>query len=134
MSRAVAGHAASIGVAGAVSFGFAGGLESLLGWRGAFGVAAGCAVTAWLMALLLVPPARRSPTPRHGGWREDVRAVISNRPALAYSVAYCVHTWEMSALRGWDSPGASPSPAWRAARWPGTGAEHTSSGSRHRRA
>ena len=36
MSRAVAGHAASIGIAGALSFVFAGALGEWLGWRGAF--------------------------------------------------------------------------------------------------
>jgi Arabinose efflux permease len=36
MSRAVAGHAASIGIAGAVSFAFAGALNQWWGWRGAF--------------------------------------------------------------------------------------------------
>src|SRR5213076_613401 len=29
------------------------------------------------------------------------RPILRNRSALAYSIAYCVHTWEMSALRGW---------------------------------
>ena len=36
MSRAVAGHAAGIGIAGALSFVFAGALSRWLGWRGAF--------------------------------------------------------------------------------------------------
>src|SRR3989442_4711877 len=31
----------------------------------------------------------------------DFRPVLRNRSALAYSLAYCVHTWEMSALRAW---------------------------------
>jgi len=31
----------------------------------------------------------------------DFRPILRNRSALAYSIAYCVHTWEMSALRGW---------------------------------
>ena len=39
MSRAVAGHAASIGIAGAISFVFAGTIGRWLGWRGAFAAA-----------------------------------------------------------------------------------------------
>jgi len=31
----------------------------------------------------------------------DFRPVLQNRSAMAYSLAYCVHTLEMSALRGW---------------------------------
>ncbi len=102
MSRAVAGHAAGLGLAGAISFGFAGALESLLGWRGAFAVAAGCAVAAWAIAALWVPAARTQPAPgARPGWLPDFAPVLANRAALAYSIGYCVHTWEMSVLRGW---------------------------------
>ena len=31
----------------------------------------------------------------------DFRPILRNRSALAYSIAYGVHTWEMSALRAW---------------------------------
>jgi MFS family permease len=31
----------------------------------------------------------------------DFRPVLRNRSAFAYSLAYCVHTLEMNALRGW---------------------------------
>jgi MFS family permease len=123
MSRAVAGHAAGVGVSGAVSFGFAGGLEALLGWQGAFAAAAGCAGLAWLIVWRLVPPAPRASAAARSaplaGWLPDFRPVLANRAALAYSVAYCVHTWEMSALRGWAvaflafvATGAGGGPAW----------------------
>lgn len=104
MSRAVAGHAASIGVAGALSFVFASGAEAILGWRGAFGVASGCAMAALLIALCFLPrrsepETRRAPAAPFALF--DFRDVVRNRSALAYSLAYCVHTWEMGALRGW---------------------------------
>src|SRR5216117_859269 len=60
MSRAVAGHAASIGIAGAASFLLAGALASWVGWRGAFVGAAACALAAWLMVTLFVPPRTRA--------------------------------------------------------------------------
>ncbi len=51
MSRAVAGHAASIGIAGAVSFLFAGVVNRWLGWRGAFVAAVAAALIGWLIVL-----------------------------------------------------------------------------------
>lgn len=101
MSRAVTGHAASIGISGALSFSCAGLLAAYQDWRFAFLVAGASAAVAWTMIALLVPPARRpAPRPRRGN-AFDFRPVLRNRSALAYSLAYCVHTLEMSALRGW---------------------------------
>jgi MFS family permease len=102
MSRAVAGHAASIGVAGAVSFVFAGTIARWLGWRGAFVAAALAALVAWLIVFRGAPPrARRTPSEATAGALFDFRPVLRNRSAMAYAVAYCAHTWEMNALRGW---------------------------------
>ena len=102
MSRAVAGHAASIGIAGALSFLCAGSAEQRwLGWRGAFAGAAGAAAIAWLIVLMWAPAQpRRGDAPRAGALF-DFRPVLRNRSAMAYAVAYCAHTWEMNALRGW---------------------------------
>ena len=103
MSRAVTGHAASIGIAGALSFAFAGTLADAFGWKIAFACAAGCAAIAWLIGFFGVPPARRGAegTTIARGRLLDFRPILKNRAALAYSAAYCVHTWEMNALRGW---------------------------------
>lgn len=101
MSRAVAGHAAGIGIAGGLSFLFAGSLDALAGWRVAFLGAAACAVVAWLLVFLFVPasapPEREGAAPR----LFDFGPVFRNRSAMAYACAYCVHTWEMNVLRGW---------------------------------
>ena len=102
MSRAVAGHAASIGVSGALSFAVADLLASHLGWGAAFIIAAVSAGIAWIMVAAVVP--RRSSAPRpaaDGGGLFDFRFVFRNRSAMAYAQAYCVHTLEMNALRGW---------------------------------
>ena len=101
MSRAVAGHAASIGVAGALSFACAGALNRWLGWRAAFLGAAAAAAIAWLIVRLGAPAQKRRPDAPHAGALFDFRPVLRNRSALAYAVAYCAHTWEMNALRGW---------------------------------
>jgi predicted MFS family arabinose efflux permease len=101
MSRAVAGHAASIGIAGALSFLLAGMLNRWLGWRGAFAAAAGAAVIGWLIVYLWAPAQKRRGEAPPAGALFDFRPVLTNRSAMAYAVAYCAHTWEMNALRGW---------------------------------
>ena len=100
MSRAVTGHAASIGISGALSFSCADLIAHFYGWQAAFLVAALSA--AWLVVALAVP-SRKSPKvrPADGAALFDFRPVFRNRSAMAYALAYCVHTLEMSALRGW---------------------------------
>lgn len=101
MSRAVTGHAASIGISGALSFSCAGVLADLYGWRSAFLVAALSAGAAWSIAALAAPR-RKQPPPSSGGpGLFDFRPVLRNRSAMAYALAYCIHTLEMNALRGW---------------------------------
>jgi MFS family permease len=100
-SRAVAAHAAAVGVSGALSFGVAGAVNAWLSWRWALVPGALGATLAFLLVLVAVPS--RSVTATAGPRRAllDFRPIFRNRSALAYSIAYCVHTWEMSALRGW---------------------------------
>jgi len=101
MSRAVAGHAASIGIAGAISFVFAGTIGRWLGWRGAFAAAAVAALVGWLIVFVGAPTRARGPAGAASSALFDFRPVLRNRSAMAYAVAYCAHTWEMNALRGW---------------------------------
>jgi predicted MFS family arabinose efflux permease len=99
MARAAAGHAASIGISGALSFACGDLIASLAGWRAAFLAAAVCAALAWVMVALLVPARTTAPSPPR--YLYDFRPVFRNRSSMAYGIAYCVHTLEMSALRGW---------------------------------
>jgi predicted MFS family arabinose efflux permease len=99
MSRAVTGHAASIGVAGALSFSCAGLLAEFYGWRGAFMTAGASAAVAWLLVALRVRGAAQPAG--NGSALFDFRPVFRNRSAMAYSIGYCIHTLEMNALRGW---------------------------------
>ena len=102
MSRATAGHAASIGISGALSFSCADLLADGFGWPSAFFVAAATAITAWLLVALLVPGRKAPPQPASDGLALfDFRPVFRNRTAMAYAIAYCIHTLEMNALRGW---------------------------------
>jgi predicted MFS family arabinose efflux permease len=100
MSRAAAGHAASIGISGAVSFAYAAFLADLAGWPAAFLTSGVCAMLAFLLVALKVPS--EGAPPRAGEQALfDFRPVLRNRSAMAYAIAYCIHTLEMSALRGW---------------------------------
>ena len=100
-SRAVAAHAAAVGISGALSFGVAGAVNVRLGWQWALVPGALGAALAFALVLIGLParPPRTSSGPRAA--LLDFRPVLRNRSALAYSLAYCVHTWEMSALRAW---------------------------------
>jgi predicted MFS family arabinose efflux permease len=102
MSRAVTGHAASIGVSGALSFSCADLLANAYGWQAAFVVAAMTAAAAWCI-VAIAAPRRKAPArgAADGGALFDFRPVFRNRSAMAYAQAYCIHTLEMNALRGW---------------------------------
>lgn len=102
MSRAVAGHAASIGIAGALSFSAADLIAGLIDWRAAFTAAAISAMLAWCLVVLLAPPGKVY-APADGAKKSafDFGPIFRNRSAMAYAIAYCVHTLEMNALRGW---------------------------------
>ncbi len=99
LSRATAGHAASIGISGSASFLVAGQVAAVWDWQTAFWLSGACALAAWLIVLFAAP--WQEPKPKTGTRLFDFGPVFGNTSALAYSVAYCVHTWEMNALRGW---------------------------------
>ena len=102
MSRAVTAHAASIGISGALSFATGDLIAHFAGWQSAFVAAGASAALAWAMVAIAVPGRGAAPTPTRDGERLfDFRPVFRNRSAMAYALAYCVHTLEMNALRGW---------------------------------
>ncbi|HKK31177.1 MAG TPA: MFS transporter, partial [Alphaproteobacteria bacterium] len=82
LSRATAGHAGSIGVAGAVSFVFADILATAGGWPAAFLASAGCAALAWFIVFTAAP--WQKPKPRSNIKLFDFGPVFRNRSSLAY--------------------------------------------------
>jgi len=100
MSRAAAGHAASIGISGALSFACAALMADLAGWPTAF-LAAGISAALAFALIALAVPGQAAPPRAPGQALFDFRPVLRNRSAMAYAIAYCIHTLEMSALRGW---------------------------------
>jgi len=102
MSRATAGHAASIGISGALSYATGDLIAAVAGWRAAFVGAAISAAVAWVLVAVIVPAqAKRITVTNDGQGLYDFRPVFRNSSAMAYAIAYCIHTLEMSALRGW---------------------------------
>lgn len=101
MSRAVAAHAAGVGISGALSFATGDLIAGWAGWESAFYAAAASAAIAWSMVALAVPARKAAPVAAGGGKLFDFRPVLRNRSAMAYALAYCIHTLEMNALRGW---------------------------------
>jgi predicted MFS family arabinose efflux permease len=102
MSRATAGHAASIGISGALSFATGDLIAATAGWRTAFLAAAASAAVAWVLVAVIVPAQSKPATSTNDGQGlYDFRPVFRNSSAMAYAIAYCIHTLEMSALRGW---------------------------------
>lgn len=101
MSRAVTGHAASIGISGALSYALGDLIADHFGWRAAFALAGVTAACAWLAVALMVPGRKPPPRPAASQALFDFRPVLRNRSAMAYALAYCAHTLEMNALRGW---------------------------------
>src|SRR5262245_39523010 len=79
MSRATAGHAASIGISGALSFATGDLIAVAAGWRAAFLAAAGSAAVAWVLIALTVPAqARAAAAAKDGQGLYDFRPVFRN--------------------------------------------------------
>ena len=102
-TRGVSWHAAGVGLSGAFSFLVSGVVANYLGWHWAFGVAGICTVFAFLFMWLGVPS--QDPVAVHPVHERpallDFRPVLRNRSALAYSLTYSVHAWELFAFRSW---------------------------------
>ena len=99
-SRAVAFHAASIGAGGSLSFVLAGWAVGMFDWQGAFQLSAVGSFLALLVMAFLVPGRKPVPTEDSRGISALIRA-LKNSSAIAYSIGYFAHTWEMFTLRSW---------------------------------
>src|SRR6185295_1997283 len=117
-SRAVSLHAAGVGIAGASSYAVAGLIDSIAGPSAAFVFGGISALTALVLAWLVMPKG----APKHSRSTAtsllDFRPVFRNRRAMAWIAGYTVHTWEMAALRAWGvtfltvTAAQAGSPSW----------------------
>ena len=94
MSRATAGHAASIGISGALSFATGDLIASVAGWHAAFVAAAASAAVAWVLVAAIVPAQGKRTSPaKDGQGLYDFRPVFRNSSAMAYAIAYSSIRW-----------------------------------------
>jgi MFS family permease len=103
--RAVAVYTAFFGIGASVSVLAAGEAEALAGWPAAFLVAALGSVVAFALVFALVRPLpQRREASREEAAEEglfDFRPVLRNRTALAYTLGYAAHIWELFGFRAW---------------------------------
>ena len=98
--RAVAVYTAFFGIGASLSVFVAGEVEALAGWPAAFVAGSLGAFAAFVLVAAFVralAPARK-PQEEH---LFDFRPVLRNRPALAYTLGYAAHIWELFGFRAW---------------------------------
>ncbi len=106
-TRGVSWHAAGVGLSGSISFLFAGTISSYTDWHWVFAAASLCTGAAFMIMAFAVPgqPARPVGAVDAPKLQRpplfDFRPVLRNRSALAYSIGYGVHAWELFTLRSW---------------------------------
>lgn len=98
-SRAVAVYTAFFGIGASVSVFVAGEVEALAGWSAAFVVGGLGAVIAFALVLAFVRALKPRALPQQGLF--DFRPVLRNRPAMAYTLGYAAHIWELFGFRTW---------------------------------
>jgi len=101
-SRAVAFYTATYGIGTALSFYLSGELAGLWGWRTSFAVIATGSILSFALVLAFTRPQRkdRAHVPSIGATL-DFRPVFRNRRAIAYIIAYTLHTGELMAMLSW---------------------------------
>jgi len=100
-SRAIAFYTGAFSVGTAVSFVLSGEIASRLGWELTFGLAALGPLFAATVALLLLSSRGPDEETRPDTHLLDFRPVLRNRQALAFTLGYAGHSWELFALRAW---------------------------------
>lgn len=100
-SRWLSFYTASFSLGAALSTALCGAIGHALGAGSAFALAAGCAILGGAMVVLGTSP---RPAPPAAGSANPLPALLRalrNRRALAYSLGYAAHMWELHAFRAW---------------------------------
>jgi len=99
-ARAVAFYTASFSLGTAVSFYYSGEVGALLGWPQAHVIAGVGAVGAALLVIIAMRPVAPQ-QPDVVTKLLDFRPIFRNKEVMGYVLAYCVHSWELFAMRSW---------------------------------
>jgi MFS family permease len=100
-SRWLSFYTASFSLGAALSTALSGAVGHAFGAGSAFALAAGCAVLGGLMVAVGTRP---RPAPPAAGSANPLPALLralANRRALAYSLGYAAHMWELHGFRAW---------------------------------
>ena len=100
-SRASAFYTASFGFGAAASYPFSAWLGDWFGWPYAFYGTAIAALLGGLLVWVVLPKADASRLNLASTKLLDFRPVLRNRAALAYTLGYTVHCWDLFGLRTW---------------------------------
>jgi len=100
-SRASAFYTASFGFGAAFSYPFSEFVGQLYGWPVSFIGAGIAALVSALIVWIILPKADPESLNVAKTKFLDFRPVLRNRAALAYSLAYTAHCWELFGLRTW---------------------------------
>lgn len=100
-SRAVAFYTSSFGVGSSLSFGIAGVLAEMFDWRMAFILSAIGPALAIVFAFWVLRPQPPAADALPATRLLDFRPVFANRRALAFTLGYAVHNWELFGYRTW---------------------------------
>ncbi len=99
-ARAVAFYTASFSLGTACSFFVTGQLVAFVDWQAIHMIAALAAGAAAVLVLFTMQ-AVKPQVPDVATLLLDFRPVLRNREAMGYVLAYCVHSWELFAMRSW---------------------------------
>lgn len=100
-SRAAAFYTASFGFGAAASYPFSTYLGDWFGWPFAFYGTSVSALLAGVLVWSVLPRANPAMLNMVSTRLLDFRPVFRNRAALAYTLGYAVHSWELFGLRTW---------------------------------
>ncbi len=99
-ARSVAFYTASFSLGTACSFFVTGQLVKVFDWQTIHLIAALAAVAAAVLVFATMKPIEPQ-APDEDTALLDFRPVLRNREAMGYVLAYCVHSWELFAMRSW---------------------------------
>ncbi len=100
-SRYVSFYTASFSLGTSLSYFLAGEVHAMLGWRWAFGVSGLLTLVGAALVWSAVPSGRLSPPETMTRHPVTIVAVLRNRRAMAYILAYAAHMWELFSMRSW---------------------------------
>jgi MFS family permease len=101
IARATAYYTSSFGTGAAISYVLSDVLAARFGWPAPFLTAAAASLLAVLLMLAVAPALQPPLTGRSWIAVIDPRPVLRNRSAMAYSICYSLHSFELFTVRSW---------------------------------